>query len=382
MNGKLQKAAIRSAAAAAMMAIAVGVFQLGHAAVALAIVGIQVESFRELVSLRYKEAKERSMPLFRTLQWVWFTVCMFYLYGNAYIVAPMFGFELLGGVRASLQKSTVFRDDVLSIHNTVSFVFYNVVMMVSVLSFRPQLYSYQLKQFAWTFLILGLVCFQLRCAYFLIYEGLFWLVFPGFLVIVNDTAAYFCGISMGNKIVKFPFLPNLSPKKTWEGFVGGMLFTLVFAWVTPTYFAGSSYLRCSFRELHAASLSGASLEMGSCALDSKIFMPIAGELDGPEMIRYISVGLGVFASIFAPFGGFFASAVKRGFAIKDFAPFIPGHGGLMDRVDCQFLMSMAAYTVFTAFVASPGHHIPLSRLLSAVDVLEDAELAQLCSGAK
>lgn len=45
-----------------------------------------------------------------------------------------------------------------------------------------------------------------------------------------------------------------------------------------------------------------------------------------------------FASLIAPFGGFFASGFKRAFKIKDFSDVIPGHGGLTDRVDCQFLM--------------------------------------------
>ena len=43
----------------------------------------------------------------------------------------------------------------------------------------------------------------------------------------------------------------------------------------------------------------------------------------------------MFASIIAPFGGFFASGFKRGFKIKDFGDFIPGHGGMTDRMDCQ-----------------------------------------------
>ena len=42
-----------------------------------------------------------------------------------------------------------------------------------------------------------------------------------------------------------------------------------------------------------------------------------------------------FASLVAPFGGFFASGFKRAFGIKDFGHSIPGHGGMTDRMDCQ-----------------------------------------------
>lgn len=50
--------------------------------------------------------------------------------------------------------------------------------------------------------------------------------------------------------------------------------------------------------------------------------------------------LAAFASMVAPFGGFFASAIKRAYDAKDFDTFIPGHGGLMDRLDCQFIMGL------------------------------------------
>lgn len=48
-----------------------------------------------------------------------------------------------------------------------------------------------------------------------------------------------------------------------------------------------------------------------------------------------AVVMAAFASLFAPFGGFFASGFKRAFNIKDFGHSIPGHGGMTDRMDCQ-----------------------------------------------
>jgi len=48
-----------------------------------------------------------------------------------------------------------------------------------------------------------------------------------------------------------------------------------------------------------------------------------------------ALALSVFASLVAPFGGFFASGFKRAFDIKDFGHSIPGHGGMTDRMDCQ-----------------------------------------------
>ena len=58
-----------------------------------------------------------------------------------------------------------------------------------------------------------------------------------------------------------------------------------------------------------------------------------------------------FASLIAPFGGFFASGLKRTFNIKDFGESIPGHGGITDRMDCQFIMGLFAFMYFQSFIA-------------------------------
>lgn len=61
-------------------------------------------------------------------------------------------------------------------------------------------------------------------------------------------------------------------------------------------------------------------------------------------LQFHAVVLAAFASIIAPFGGFFASGFKRGFKIKDFGDSIPGHGGMTDRMDCQ----VSCCTAFSA----------------------------------
>ena len=53
--------------------------------------------------------------------------------------------------------------------------------------------------------------------------------------------------------------------------------------------------------------------------------------------------LGLFSAFVAPFGGFFASGMKRAYNIKDFSNLIPGHGGVLDRFDCTCLLCIIAY---------------------------------------
>lgn len=70
-----------------------------------------------------------------------------------------------------------------------------------------------------------------------------------------------------------------------------------------------------------------------------------------------------FASLIAPFGGFFASGLKRTFKIKDFGDSIPGHGGMTDRMDCQFIMGFFAYMYYHSFIAT--HKVKLGGVLEA-----------------
>ena len=58
-----------------------------------------------------------------------------------------------------------------------------------------------------------------------------------------------------------------------------------------------------------------------------------------------------FASLIAPFGGFFASGLKRTFNVKDFGDSIPGHGGMTDRMDCQFIMGFFSFMYYQSFLA-------------------------------
>jgi hypothetical protein len=62
--------------------------------------------------------------------------------------------------------------------------------------------------------------------------------------------------------------------------------------------------------------------------------------------------LSSFASLIAPFGGFFASGIKRTFKIKDFGDSIPGHGGMTDRMDCQFIMGTLTFMYYQGFIAT------------------------------
>ena len=86
--------------------------------------------------------------------------------------------------------------------------------------------------------------------------------------------------------------------------------------------------------------------------------------------------LASFASLIAPFGGFFASGLKRSFKIKDFGDSIPGHGGMTDRMDCQFIMGFFAYMYYHTFIAI--HKVSVGTVLeTAITSLSPNEQVEL-----
>jgi len=176
-----------------------------------------------------------------------------------------------------------------------------------------------------------------------IYTGLIWFVQPVMLVVANDIFAYIFGFTMGKtKLIE------LSPKKTWEGFIGGMFATLIFAFIFSGFFSQSAYFICPQEDFMLAPFKGLTCET------PPVFQKYDHSFFGFHFMasdfQFHSLVFSLFASLIAPFGGFFASGFKRAIKVKDFADVIPGHGGITDRMDCQFLMICFVFLYFHQFV--------------------------------
>lgn len=202
-GGGYRKILIRTITASTMAILFLGLLQTGHFFILCSGVLTQAEIFRELVNVRYVPAKEKQMPLFRTLQWSWFTVGMVYIYGDTFHTFCSEHRQLLHFTRI-----TQYIDSIV-------FVMYCVVFIATVLTFKRSILKFQLSQFMWTIVTVGLVVGQ--CKFFATntLNGIFWFFFPMSTVMMNDVAAYFSGITFGKRFIKAPFLA-ISPKKTWE----------------------------------------------------------------------------------------------------------------------------------------------------------------------
>lgn len=121
------------------------------------------------------------------------------------------------------------------------------------------------------------------------------------LIWINDTMAYIVGSQLGkNKLFE-----RISPGKTWEGFIGGGIFTALAAWGISQY------------------------------------------LDDFSPAQWISLAL--VATIFGTLGDLVESMMKRSLGIKDSGNLLPGHGGLLDRFDA-FIFALPFYWIILVLV--------------------------------
>lgn len=126
-------------------------------------------------------------------------------------------------------------------------------------------------------------------------QGLAWVVLALLVTWISDTAAYFVGSSIGRR----PFFRRVSPRKTLEGAVGGVLIGTLAAMVI-----GALALRLSWLE---------------------------------------GAGLGLLLTLATTFGDLAESLIKRQAGVKDSGRLIPGHGGALDRVDSVLFAGVTVY---------------------------------------
>ncbi|EIW65473.1 hypothetical protein TREMEDRAFT_46158 [Tremella mesenterica DSM 1558] len=328
---------------------------LGHPYMILLIMVCQTLVYKEVTALF--ELRDQGSPKAethpedrdkwsKTLNWYFFVVTNYFLYGESIIY---------------YFKHIVFVDrhfiPFARNHRFISFMLYMVGFMGFVGNLQRQYLRQQFGLFCWVHITLLLIVVSSHFIVNNILEGHVWFFIPASLVICNDVMAYVCGKLFG----RTPLI-KLSPKKTVEGFVGAFICTLMFGLAWGTYFMRFPYMICPATDLGTNVFSQVSCkpnpvflwrEFELTGVAQQILQTVLGR--PPPAIPYAPFQIHVlvmatFASLVAPFGGFFASGFKRAFNIKDFGHSIPGHGGMTDRMDCQFLMGLFSYVYYSSLI--------------------------------
>ena len=121
-------------------------------------------------------------------------------------------------------------------------------------------------------------------------------------VCMNDIGAFFVGLNFG----KHKMAPEISPKKTWEGAIGGIIISFAITFTFAMVMAG-------------------------------VGLPLLPQLDLKHW--YVIVIISLLIPFFGDIGDFFFSSIKRSFGVKDFSAILPGHGGILDRLDSLIFAS-------------------------------------------
>jgi len=173
--------------------------------------------------------------------------------------------------------------------------------------------------FAFTYVALPMgMLVQLRQQW----AGAFYVLYLLLVVWAGDIFAYFIGKSMGRHLMA----PRISPKKTWEGAAASVVASVVVGWLL-------------FR--HALPISSALLNAGLIARRDGLF-----GLEQPAMGPVIL--LTIVLNIAAQLGDLVESLIKRGAGVKDSGAILPGHGGMLDRIDA-LLFAAPVLWYFTAW---------------------------------
>jgi phosphatidate cytidylyltransferase len=147
--------------------------------------------------------------------------------------------------------------------------------------------------------------------------GAIWTIYTLLAVWSGDIFAYFVGKSLGRHRMS----PEISPKKTWEGAVASIVASVI---------VGTLWIQ------HAPEVSSALLRIGLIAPRDGMF-----GLEQPPLWPIIL--LSAVVNIAAQLGDLVESLIKRGAGVKDSGTILPGHGGMLDRIDAMLFAVPVAW---------------------------------------
>ncbi|XP_077097443.1 phosphatidate cytidylyltransferase 2 [Siphateles boraxobius] len=345
---------VRGILTLAMISFFFFIIYLGPIVLMMIVMCVQIKCFQEIITIGYSVYHSYHLPWFRTLSW-YFLLCVNYFFYGETVTDYFF--------------SLVQREEPLRIlskyHRFISFALYLTGFCMFVLSLVKKHYRLQFYMFGWTHVTLLIVVTQSHLIIHNLFEGMIWFIVPISCVICNDIMAYMFGFFFG----RTPLI-KLSPKKTWEGFIGGFFSTIVFGILLSYVMAGYSYFVCPVEFNNDSNRFTVDCEPSELfQLQSYGLPSVLQSITGWTTVKLYpfqihSIALSSFASIMGPFGGFFASGFKRAFKIKDFANTIPGHGGIMDRFDCQYLMATFVNVYIASFIRGPNPSKVIQQLLA------------------
>jgi phosphatidate cytidylyltransferase len=167
-------------------------------------------------------------------------------------------------------------------------------------------------------------------------NGAIFILFMMLTVWAGDTAAFYVGRAFG----KHKLAPRVSPGKSWEGSAASaiaavLVAVLLFHFLTPIW--------RGFHSIHLVSASGYAYYMRALA---------NARPDFPPAPWWAAAGFALCVNVAAQFGDLVESALKRGAGMKDSGALLPGHGGVLDRIDALLFAIPTGWLLYVSGYSS------------------------------
>lgn len=238
-----------------------------------------------------------------------------YYFGVIFCLFSMFSVKEFHKITSSYCKTTIstivpmilsgilFASAYFNFVEKISFPFWTIYLLLLFVAMGLELFRQKENPILnWAMLFLGqgyvALPYALLCPIAMKLTGEYhaFLLLAMFVMIwVYDSGAYLFGITLG----KHKMFPRVSPKKSWEGFVGGVCFTMLFAYIFSRFI--------------------------------------------PELSVWQWLFFAVIIVVFATIGDLTESLLKRTIGVKDSGSILPGHGGLLDRFDSLLFVAIGIY---------------------------------------
>lgn len=349
-----------------MTAILLATLTAGQFWTIVAVMLIQIAVFRECINITTQRAKLEELKYTHQLNWWFLMTTIFYLDGRNLIKYYLTNFIVS-------DYTSVIAIKLVLHHKFICYCLYVMGFVGFVASLRKGTLKFQFAQLCVTHMTLLLVILQGHCIVSNILHGMFWFIIPAGLVVINDIFAYLCGITFGKTQ-----LISISPKKTVEGFIGAWFCTTISSILLTYIFSNVNYFICPVSDdLYTTFFSVVECEPNPIFIHQIYRLPsflvdiLHKDYVHIKPVYFHTMIISMFASLIAPFGGFFASGLKRSFKIKDFGDTIPGHGGITDRMDCQFLMGSFSYLYYETFIST--HSVNVGNMLQSIIINMDPQ---------
>lgn len=178
-----------------------------------------------------------------------------------------------------------------------------IVLKYFLINIETDILSSQFNKFTWT--IISLLVINITNFHVInLLEDIVWFLLPNILIVINDISAFAIGKCIGRTQWSI-----ISPKKTWEGYFSAAIVTILCGHIFDNFYTIYSNTE----------------------------------------IQHAGFHLSLMASFICPYFGLIASGIKRSIGIKDFGNIFPGHGGIIDRIDCITGIGLLTFVYYKSY---------------------------------